>query len=80
MNLMRVKMLGHYRFYGVSDNIRMLNQFYYETRRLLFKWLNRRSQRKSFDWDKFVLFLARYPLPKPRIYVNIYTLRPGFVG
>ena len=80
MNLMRVKMLGHYRYYGVTDNSRTLNLFHYETRRLLYKWLNRRSQRKSFNFDKFDLFLARYPLPKPRIYVNIYKLRPGFVG
>jgi hypothetical protein len=74
MNLMRVKILGHYRFYGVTDNSRALNMFYYEAQKLLFKWLNRRSQRKSFDFDKFNLFLAKYPLPKPKIYVNIYTV------
>jgi hypothetical protein len=77
---MRVKLLGHYRYYGVTDNSQTLNQFYDEVLKLLYKWLNRRSQRKSFDWDKFDLFLARYPLPKPKIYVSIYALRPGFVG
>ncbi|TYS40586.1 group II intron reverse transcriptase/maturase, partial [Bacillus infantis] len=44
-------------------------------RKLLFKWMNRRSQRKSFSWEKFKLFLEKYPLPKPRIKVNIYKLR-----
>ena len=26
-------------------------------------------------WDKFSLFLNKYPLPSPRIKVNIYDLR-----
>ena len=60
-----MKMLGHY--HGVTDNSRALNQFHYEILGLLFKWLNRRSQRMSFDMDKFDLFLAKYPLPRPRI-------------
>jgi group II intron reverse transcriptase/maturase len=80
MNLMRVKLLGHYRFYGVTDNSKALNLFHRETLELLYKWLNRRSQRKSFDRDKFNLFLGKYPLPKPRIYVNIYSLQSGLVG
>jgi group II intron reverse transcriptase/maturase len=75
MRMMQVKMLGHYRFYGVTDNYRSLHIFYREARKLLFKWLNRRSQRKSFNLDKFELFLAKFPLPKPRIYVNICTPR-----
>jgi hypothetical protein len=80
MNLMRVKLLGHYRFYGVNDNSRSLSLFHLEAEKLLFKWLNRRSQRKSFDFDKFKLFLGKFPLPKPKIYVNIYRLRPGLAG
>jgi hypothetical protein len=74
MNLMRVKLLGHYRFYGVTDNYQSLSRFKNEAGKLLFKWLNRRSQRKSFDFDKFKLFLAKYPLPKPKIYVDIYMV------
>jgi group II intron reverse transcriptase/maturase len=72
MSLMRVKLLGHYRYYGVTDNGRSLSQFDYEVKRLLYKWLNRRSQKKSFNFDKFNLFLAKFPLPKPKIYVNVY--------
>jgi group II intron reverse transcriptase/maturase len=80
MNLMRVKMLGHYRFYGVTDNFPTLSLFHRKTQELLYKWLNRRSQRKSFNLDKFKLFLGKFPLPKPKIYVNIYKLRPGLAG
>ncbi|MDF9761068.1 hypothetical protein OKW24_002841 [Peribacillus simplex] len=36
---------------------------------------SRISKRKSFTWDKFRLFLNKYPLPSPRIKANIYDLR-----
>ncbi|WP_044664103.1 hypothetical protein, partial [Syntrophaceticus schinkii] len=55
--------------------LRCCIKFLYEVEKLLFKWLNRRSQRKSFDWEKFRLFLKKFPLPTPRIFVNIYDVR-----
>jgi hypothetical protein len=50
----------------------MLEQFCLDVKKALFKWLNRRSQRKSFDLDKFKIYLKFNPLPKPKISVNIY--------
>jgi RNA-directed DNA polymerase len=66
------KLRGHYQYYGVTGNYRSLNKFYYEVTKLLYKWLNRRSQRKSFSWDGFREYLNRYKLPTPKIYYNIY--------
>lgn len=66
-------LIGHYRYYGVSDNFRHINHFYEEVKRVVFKWLNRRSQRKSFCWDSFHQYLKTHPMPKPRIYVNLYV-------
>ena len=74
---MATKLRGYYQHYGITDNIIMLENFLYEARKILFKWLNRRSQRKSFDWGKFNLFLKKFPLPRPKIYVNVYEFRPG---
>ena len=62
-----VKLVGHYNYYGVIGNYKSLNQFCYLTRRSLFKWLNRRSQRKSFNWEKFERLMKRYGIEKPRI-------------
>ncbi len=39
-----------------------------------FKWLNRRSQKQSFNWEKFGKFLKRYPVVNPKVKVNIYDL------
>lgn len=72
MKSIRAKLIGHYRYYGITDNSRALSVYKFQITKLLFKWLNRRSQRKSFTYDKFNLFLKRNPLPEPRIYVNIY--------
>ena len=62
-----VKLIGHYNYYGVIGNYKSLNQFYYLTKRSLFKWLNRRSQRKSFNWGKFERLIKRYGIEKARI-------------
>jgi len=69
---LRLKLIGHYRYYGITDNHKGLSSYYHGTICLLYKWLNRRSQRKSFNWDSFKLFLIICGLPKPKIYVNIY--------
>jgi group II intron reverse transcriptase/maturase len=77
MKKIKIKLQGYMRYYGITDNGRSVGNFIDEVRRLIFKWLNRRSQRKSFDWDKYVLFLKKYPLPKRKVYVNIFELGAG---
>jgi RNA-directed DNA polymerase len=74
MQKLTIRLLGYYRYYGITDNTKPLVSFRTEVSKLLFKWLNRRSQKRSFDWNKFNLFLRRYPLPYPKIYVHIYDL------
>ena len=65
------KLRGHYAYYGVTDNIKRLQAFAYETQRMLFKWLGRRGKRGSYNWEKFRRLLGRFPLPRPRIMVNL---------
>ena len=72
MKTVAAKLRGHYLYYGVTDNREMLRKFRNVAVLTIFKWLNRRSQRKSFTFDKFELLLKKYKLPYPRIYVNIY--------
>lgn len=78
MRKLNVKILGTMRYYGITDNRRSMSNLLNEIKKLLFKWLNRRSQRRSFDWGKFNLFLARYPLPTVKTYVRIFD--PGAGG
>ncbi|MGB7604524.1 MAG: group II intron reverse transcriptase/maturase [Lutisporaceae bacterium] len=75
MRKLAVKLKGYYRYYGVTDNSIMLSRFVDEVRSMLYKILNRKSQKKSFNWEKYVKFLQKYPLVRPKITVNIYELR-----
>ncbi len=63
---------GHIQYYGVSFNARAMKCFIRQVERLMFKWLNRRSQKKSFTWKEYRLFLKRYPLPAVKICHNLY--------
>jgi group II intron reverse transcriptase/maturase len=74
---LEAKLRGHYQYYGVSGNFRSIRRFLEATRRMTWKWLNRRSQRKSFSRKRFWEYLDRYPLPKPRVMHNFYTLSFG---
>ena len=68
----RAKLAGHIRYYGVSYNLDAIKGFVHRTIRILFKWLNRRSQRRSFTWEGFRQYIQRHPLPNVRIYHPLF--------
>lgn len=57
------RLQGHLNYYAITDNYRMCESFRLQFTRLLFKWLNRRSQRRSYTWEQFASVLAwvRWP-------------------
>ena len=66
---------GHIQYFGVSGNSRSLQQYVYHAGRLLFKWLNRRSQRRSVAWARFNQVVTPH-LPRPRIIHTLYPTLP----
>ena len=68
----KAKLRGHYNYYGVTDNLRGIERFGHEVKRLLFKWLNRRGKRHCLNWERFDEMLTRFPLPIPRIKVRMF--------
>jgi RNA-directed DNA polymerase len=67
IELLNVKLRGYFNYYGVIGNYKSLDEFFYQVRRILFKWLNRRSQKRSYNWEKFNRMLKIYRLETPRI-------------
>jgi RNA-directed DNA polymerase len=67
------KLRGHFNYFGVSGNYHSLGNFRKATIRLVFKWLNRRSQKRSYNLDGFFEYIKRHPLPVPKIVHNFYT-------
>ncbi|QGP39810.1 Group II intron-encoded protein LtrA [Piscirickettsia salmonis] len=68
------KLKGHVQYYGVSFNADGVGLFLYKARRIFYKWVNRRSQRKSFNWGKFSLFVKRFPMPKAKVCHKFFFL------
>jgi len=67
------KLRGHYEYYGRSGNIWMLKRFYERTVGLIWKWINRRSNGKSYTLKQFTKLLKYNPLPRPRITHSIFN-------
>ena len=63
---------GHIQYYGVSGNVRRVTSYVYFASRLLFKWLNERSQSRSLTWARFCQVVAGH-LPRARIVHNLYS-------
>ena len=75
--LRRLRLAGHIRYYGVSGNYRAVRCYVNAACRLLFKWLNRRSQRRAISWARFRRVLRDRVLPRVRIVHNLYPVPLG---
>lgn len=78
--IFKAKLRGHFQYYGVSENFQSIKMFYIRSLKLIFKWLNRRSQKKSFNWTTFNVYIGRFALPLPKIHHNFYNLKSAFVN
>jgi group II intron reverse transcriptase/maturase len=63
---------GHFNYFGISGNLLSLKRLAHVARRAWFKWLNRRSQRSSLTWERYIDLLRDFPLPTPRIVVQVW--------
>lgn len=75
--IFKAKLRGHIQYYGVSHNSDGVNTFLFTATEIIFKWLNRRSQRKSFTWEKFCQFMKTDPLPTGKIVHPLFAHRAG---
>jgi hypothetical protein len=65
--VLRRKLRGYWNYYGVIGNSSMTAKYQREVNRLLYKWMNRRSQRRSMTWTQFGRRLPGWDLPPPRV-------------
>lgn len=70
--ILKSKLAGHINYFGISGNYRCVEQFRRMLIKIAFKWINRRSQKKSMNWQQFTRFLEFNPLPKSRICYALY--------
>jgi group II intron reverse transcriptase/maturase len=72
IELLNKKLIGHYRYYGISGNSEGLKKFYNFIVTAFYKMLTRRSQRAYLTWSRYWSLLKKHPIVTPKIYVNIW--------
>jgi len=71
----RQKLEGHLAYYGVTDNYRMCDAYRSQVMKLVYKWLNRQSQRRSYNWKEFQSALAWVGWPSVKIQHHLNPFR-----
>lgn len=69
---LNTKLIGMYRYYGISDNIQWMIKFRQYVRYELKKWLSRRSQRGNITWEKYNKILQYNLIATPKIYHSLW--------
>jgi len=70
------KLKGHYAYYGITFNSASIQEFFHATKRILFKWLNRRGG-KGYNWEFYTKLINQYiPLAVPRIVHSYLKAKP----
>ena len=64
----RIRVIGHLNYYAITDNVERSGYYVYRATHILFKWLNRKSQRQTYTWAAFnqALTWCRWPTPRIR--------------
>jgi hypothetical protein len=66
---------GHIQYYGVSGNLRQVRNYVLKACYLLWKWLNRRSQRRSMLWWRFARLIPT-TMPRPHVAHHLHPVPP----
>jgi RNA-directed DNA polymerase len=74
IKLLNRKIVGHYAYYGISGNYEGLCKFYKFIEIQLYKTLKRRSQRQWITYIRYKKILDKFPIMKPKLYVNIWSM------
>ncbi len=54
----RARVVGYLNYYAITDNSKRCSYYVFCATRILFKWLNRKSQRNAYTWSDFRQALA----------------------
>ena len=64
---LNTKLRGYYNYYGIIGNYKSMARFFYRSKRILFKWLKKKSHKKRLNWKKFNRWIEIYGICKPMI-------------
>lgn len=66
LSSLRKKLRGYWNYYAVITNVERLRQYQQAVNKVVFKWLNRRSHRRSYTWGAYLEhWFGDWQLPQP---------------
>jgi group II intron reverse transcriptase/maturase len=71
----RIRVVGHLNYYAITDNSDKCVSYHHHATRILFKWINRKSQRRAYTWKGYRQALERVGWPKPNIRKDLNPFR-----
>jgi hypothetical protein len=71
----RIRVIGHLSYYAITDNAQRCSDYVYRATRILYKWLNRKSQRMAYNWEQFNQALRLLDWPTVRIRKDLNPCR-----
>ena len=73
IKLLNIKLVGHYRYYGITDNTEAVRRYWRIVTIMLYKTLNRRTQKNKYSYKEYYNKI-RNQIVRPRIYVDIVEM------
>jgi len=67
----KIRLNGYFNYYAITDNSQKCATYRHFMTRILFKWINRKSQRRSYNWQGFMQVLKWVGWPKPYVRVDL---------
>jgi RNA-directed DNA polymerase len=71
----RRRIIGHLNYYAITDNSQRCSYYVHRATKILFKWLNRKSQRRAYTWADLNQALIWVKWPKARIRIDLDPCR-----
>ena len=71
----KIRVTGHMNYHAITDNSVRCSTFHYHATGILLKWLNRKSQRRTYAWKGYVQALNWVGWPKPNIRKDLSPFR-----
>ncbi|UHD15444.1 group II intron reverse transcriptase/maturase [Thiocapsa bogorovii] len=71
----KARIQGHLNYYAITDNARSCSRYVYHATRILRRWLNRKSQRKAYNWDQYNDVLREVAWPRVQIRTDLNPFR-----
>jgi len=69
------RVMGHLNYYAITDNSEKCTSYLYHVTRILLKWLNRKSQRKTYTWEGYRQALVSVGWPHPIVRKDLNPFR-----